>query len=90
MSEQDYKQDWVEVVELGYWDYDWDRFESYYSPSARRFFWDHQSGCSCYDWEDPGEGGWMSGDRRALMDAVRDYGGTPEEIRAVQLFKVTA
>lgn len=90
MSTEDYAQDWTEVVELGYWDYSWQTFRSHYSPSARRYFWDSQSGCSCYGWEDPGVGGWESGDRQALMRAVREYGCTPEDIRTVQFFEETA
>ena len=90
MSEQDYTQDWVEVIELGYWDWEWDIFQAHYSPSARRYFWDRQCGCSCDGWEDPGPGGWESGDRQALIRAVRENGGEPEDIRTVQLFKETA
>lgn len=43
----------VELPEMGYYDYDWDRFASYYDPSSKMFYWVEGSGCSCNDlWDD--------------------------------------
>lgn len=43
----------VELPEMGYYDYDWDRFASFYDPSSRMFYWVSGSGCSCNDlWDD--------------------------------------
>ena len=98
--------DWVEVTELSYYDYDWAILRAYYSPSARRYFWYGASGCSCYDWKDDinSPADFESGDRRALIRALREfgpeegrdryYGLTPDDtnaaIRAVTLFKENA
>ena len=37
----------VELPELGYYDYDWDRFVGFYDPETRMFYWMEGSGCSC-------------------------------------------
>lgn len=87
----DYRDDWIEVV---YQDdgggYDWSIFWMYYSPSARRYFWDSQGGCSCNWWEDPGQAGWEDGDRRAAMTAARDWGVDTEDIRRIAMFNQQA
>ena len=67
-------EDWRHVATMdGGQGYDWDEAQFYYSPSARRFFWAHASGCSCNTWE--GSIGLVSdfenGDRRAALAAVR-------------------
>ncbi len=90
MNEKNYMDDWVEVVDFGEYGWEWDIFRSYYSPSARRYFWDRQCGCSCNCWEDPSEGGWMNGDRRALVNAVRENGGAYDDIKVVHQFKEDA
>lgn len=33
--------------------WDWSEIQVKYDPASGKFFWDTQSGCSCYDWEDP-------------------------------------
>ena len=98
--------DWVKVAELSYYDYDWAILRAYYSPSARRYFWYGDRGCSCNDWKDDinSPADFESGDRRALIRALREfgpeegrgryYGLTPDDtnaaIRAVTLFKENA
>lgn len=98
--------DWVEVTELSYYDYDWSIFRAYYSPSARRYFWYGDSGCSCNDWTDLIESpaDFENGDRQALIRALREfgpeegrdryYGLTPDDtnvaIRAAAIFKENA
>lgn len=45
---------WIEVGRLGGYGggYEWTDFNAFYSPSARRFFWHGDSGCSCNSWSD--------------------------------------
>jgi hypothetical protein len=45
-------EDWVTVTELGKGGYEWTEFKAFYSPSARRYFWHGDSGCSCNGWDD--------------------------------------
>lgn len=46
-------EDWVEVAKLGDGGgYEWTDFNVFYSPSARRYFWHGDSGCSCNSWSD--------------------------------------
>jgi len=46
--------DWqlVAMLEDPRGDYEWAEFRAYYSPSARRYFWHGDSGCSCNGWGD--------------------------------------
>ena len=64
--------DWVEVAQLGdQGGYDWTDFNVFYSPSARRYFWHGDRGCSCNSWID-GIGtseDFENGDRAALLRA---------------------
>lgn len=98
--------DWVEVTELAYYDYSWSILRAYYSPSARRYFWYGDSGCSCNDWTDLIESpaDFENGDRQALIRALREfgpeegqgyyYGLTPDDtnaaVRAATIFKENA
>ncbi|UJQ87193.1 hypothetical protein SEA_BAILEYBLU_55 [Arthrobacter phage BaileyBlu] len=41
-------EDFIAVHDFYGGGYDWSSFHAYYSPSARRFFWYTDSGCSCY------------------------------------------
>lgn len=66
-------EDWVSAAELddGAGGYEWTEFKAFYSPSARRYFWHGDSGCSCNGWGD-GVGSASSfedGDRAALLRA---------------------
>jgi len=46
--------DWQKVAYLEdpKCDYEWAEFRAFYSPSARRYFWHGDSGCSCNGWGD--------------------------------------
>lgn len=50
-------EDWVEVAafESG-GGYDWAIWKCWWSPSARRYFYDGGRGCSCNYWETPDTG----------------------------------
>jgi hypothetical protein len=65
-------EDWVEVAKLGdQGGYDWSDFNAFYSPSARRYFWRGDSGCSCNSWIDDihDAASLENGDRDALLRA---------------------
>lgn len=76
-SEWEGAEDWVPVA---YMDdggsYEWDEIRFYWSPSARRFFWHHDGGCSCNYWGDTIESAadFESGDRAAALKEVADRG----------------
>lgn len=91
-------EDWVEVGQLGDGggSYDWTEFRAFYSPSARRYFWHGDSGCSCNGWDDDlsTAADFEDGDRASLLRAweefakdhsydinVRDYTDGVSEIR---------
>lgn len=64
--------DWVEVAKLGdQGGYSWSDFNAFYSPSARRYFWHGDSGCSCNSWGDQltDAADFENGDRPALLRA---------------------
>ena len=70
-------EDWVEVARLGDdgGSYDWTDFNAFYSPSARRYFWHGDSGCSCNGWTD-GLGtsaDFEDGDKEALLRAWESF-----------------
>ena len=65
-------EDWILVAELGDGGgYDWTDFNVFYSPSARRYFWHGDSGCSCNSWSDglSTDADFENGDRTALSRA---------------------
>lgn len=88
--------DWQTVIELSSGSYDWSELRVYWSPSARRYFWRCESGCSC---DNPFEAAsvidYASGDRMMLIESVagfaRDYSLTAEDAitasRAIFTFK---
>ena len=65
--------------------YDWDEARFYYSPSARRFFWARDSGCSCNCWEDSIHlvSDFEDGDRGAALAAVRRIAESMGDLPAV-------
>ena len=69
--------DWVEVATLedGRMDYEWAEFRAFYSPSARRYFWHGDSGCSCNSWGDEVQGveDFENGDRASLLRAWETF-----------------
>ena len=45
--------DWVPVTAIDTsGGYDWKTFRAFWSPSARRYFWHGDTGCSCDSWGD--------------------------------------
>lgn len=76
-GDQQLPTDWVHVVTLDDSEgYDWTTLHAFYSPTARRYFWASDSGCSCNYW---GEGfmsaaAFEDGDKAALKRALRDFG----------------
>jgi hypothetical protein len=65
-------EDWITVAEMLEGSYEWTEFRVFWSPSARRYFWYGDSGCSCNGWNDDLEGvqSFENGDRD---DAVRGW-----------------
>jgi hypothetical protein len=66
---------WVVVAELGEGGYEWCQFNAFYSPSARRYFWHGDRGCSCNSWSDDlsSASDFEDGDRGALMRAWESF-----------------
>lgn len=70
-------EDWLTVADLedGRGDYEWTEFKAFYSPSARRYFWHGDGGCSCNGWGDdvstPAD--FEDGDRAALLRAWKTF-----------------
>lgn len=68
--------DWVEVARLGdQGGYDWCDFNVFYSPSARRYFWHGDRGCSCNSWQDDisTAESFQNGDRESLLRAWETF-----------------
>jgi hypothetical protein len=70
-------EDWVEVARLGDdgGSYEWTDFNVFYSPSARRYFWHGDSGCSCNGWGDglSTAADFEDGDRASLLRAWEEF-----------------
>lgn len=68
-------ESFVELPEMGYYDYDWDRFVSYYDPQGRVFYWISGSGCSCNDlFEDVSSlGDFNVGRKEELLRAAGEF-----------------
>lgn len=79
----------VELPEMGYYDYDWDRFASYYDPESRMFYWVEGSGCSCNDlWDDVNSVGDMNVGRKdeflRSAEAFRENDRYSEDFQALR------
>ena len=68
-------EDWAEVADLGEGGYSWAEFKAFYSPSARRYFWHGDTGCSCNGWDDDlaTSADFQDGDRAALLRAWETF-----------------
>lgn len=68
--------DWVSVTGAGDYDWEWRGVRVWYSPSARRYFWYTDSGCSCNTYGDSmrSASDFRDGDRAAVLYAVEGYG----------------
>ena len=66
----------VELPEMGYYGYDWDRFVSYFNPQNGMFYWVSDSGCSCNDlWDDIRTVGDMNvGRKDEFLNAAASFG----------------
>lgn len=73
---RDFLDGLVELPEMGYYDYDWDRFVSYYDPTSKMFYWVSDSGCSCNDlWDDVHSVGDMQVGRKSeFLSAASEFG----------------
>lgn len=72
----DMPADWVYVASIDSGGgYEWVEFHAFWSPTARRYFWRGDSGCSCNSWRDGvyGAGDFRNGDRFALIRAIREF-----------------
>ena len=69
------RERWIDLPEMGYWDYEWDEFASFYDPVTRMFYWLEGSGCSCnYLWEDVNSVGDLSvGRKEELLSAAASF-----------------
>lgn len=66
----------VELPEMGYYDYEWEMFESYYDPQSGMFYWVSGSGCSCNSlWDDIHTVGDMQvGRKEEFLNAAASFG----------------
>lgn len=72
---QELRDRWVDLPEMGYWDYSWEEFASFYDPITRMFYWLEDSGCSCnYLWEDVNSVGDLNvGRKEELLSAAASF-----------------
>jgi hypothetical protein len=72
---QTLRERWIDLPEMGYWDYEWDEFASFYDPVTRMFYWLEGSGCSCnYLWDDVRSVGDLSvGRKEELLSAAASF-----------------
>ena len=78
----------IALPEMGWYDYEWDEFKSFYDPNARIFYWAEMSGCSCNDWYENVESveNLNFGRKDEFLRAAAEYAGSRyseefEEIR---------
>lgn len=67
---------WYYVTEAGDdGGYDWTVWRAYYPPSARRYFWHGDSGCSCNTWTDDLDSAedFSNGSRTDALNALREF-----------------
>ena len=73
---------WYFVTEAGNGGgYDWTTWRAYYSPSARRYFWHGDIGCSCSTWTDDLDSSddFGNGSRADALNALREFAKEHEE-----------
>ena len=82
---------WIEVAHDSDGGYDWSAITIFYSPSARRYFWFRDSGCSCTGHMDDAWsiGEFEDGDRQAAIKEANDWSNElAAEVRAFNPGKV--
>lgn len=69
-------EDWIAVAtDIESEGYEWSAISFFYSPSARRYFWFSDGGCSC-NWHMDGPmtiGDFEDGDRAAAIKAATEW-----------------
>lgn len=67
--------DWEPAVSLVFGDWEWTEFHAYWSPSARRYFWHYDSGCSCNAWGEDlrTAADFENGDKDGLLRGLRAF-----------------
>ena len=88
-------EDWHAVTQLYIGDgYGWTEWRVYFSPSARRYFWHGDSGCSCNYWADDVDSAedFGNGSRADAVNNLRSFvegfsDGTAETLEAVAEIK---
>lgn len=69
-------EDWVQVTGVSLGEiYSWEDIIVFWSPTARRYYWYEDSGCSCHYWGENLEtvGDFYDGDRKAAERALREF-----------------
>ena len=75
-------EDWYFVTEAGNGGgYDWTTWRAYYSPSARRYFWHGDIGCSSSTWTDDLDSSddFGNGSRADALNALREFAKDHDE-----------
>ena len=87
-------EDWVEVTSVSMGEmYSWDDIYVFWSPTARRYYWYADGGCSCNFWgyNLDSIGDFCDGDRKAVERALREFSKDKSREAIVELnnFKQT-
>lgn len=82
--------DWIAVTDAFAGDWEWSSISVWYSPSARRYFWYSDAGCSCNSYGDHMDSAseFQDGDRTAALDAVSGYDDTERARARIRDFSV--
>lgn len=81
-------EDWVEVASYGGGGgYEWAVWRCWWSPSANRYFYDGDSGCSCNSWEPPKQasGFDFTDSKDGLVKALEAFAESHYEKSALEL-----
>ena len=81
-------EDWVEVASYdGGGGYEWAIWKCWWSPSARRYFYHGDTGCSCNYWDPPEHGDKFAyvETKAQLIAALKSYADDKYEPKALEL-----
>lgn len=81
-------EDWIEVAAYDSGGgYEWAIWKCWWSPSARRYFYDGDSGCSCNAWEPPKVGSAFTycETKPQLVEALKSFADDYYEPKALRL-----
>ena len=76
-------EDWIQVAHDSDGGWEWSAISVFYSPSARRYFWYDDAGCSC-NWHMDNVtyvGDFYDGDKKAAIEAAHYWTNVQTEIR---------